>query len=205
MTDANYNKQLVLVNAAIPLVWLSYDAFTGGLGANPIEFFLRATGVLGLIFLLITLSITPLRRLTGRNDLIKVRRSLGLIAFAYVCIHLTTYFVFDRGADLSSMLHDVAERPFITVGMAGFVMLVPLAVTSTNGMIKRLGGKRWQRLHRLTHLIAIAGVVHYYMLVKSDISYPVMFGAVLVLLLLSRAFLTRPGKPKSEVRAVSSQ
>ncbi|MBX3300344.1 MAG: sulfoxide reductase heme-binding subunit YedZ [Acidobacteria bacterium] len=205
MTDANYNKQLVLVNAAIPLVWLGYDAFTGGLGANPIEFFLRATGVLGLIFLLITLSITPLRRLTGRNDLIKVRRSLGLIAFAYVCIHLTTYFVFDRGADLGSMLGDVAERPFITVGMAGFVMLVPLAVTSTNGMIKRLGGKRWQRLHRLIYLIAIAGVVHYYMLVKSDISYPLMFGAVLVLLLLSRAFLTRPGKPKSEARAVSIQ
>jgi Predicted membrane protein len=155
MTDVRFNKTLIWLNALVPLALLGYDAARGQLGANPVEFFLRTTGVLTLLCLLTTLAITPLRKLTGSNQLIKYRRTIALFAFFYGCIHLSTYFVFDRGLSLSGTVADVIERPFVALGMAAFLMMVPLAATSTNAMIKRLGGKRWQRLHRLIYLTGI--------------------------------------------------
>jgi len=189
MSDVNFNKLLIWVNALVPLGLLGYDGVRGQLGANPIEFFLRTTGVLTLTFLLITLSITPLRKLFGMNQLIKYRRLLGLFAFFYGVIHLSTYFIFDRDASVSSMVEDVVKRRFILFGMTALLLMVPLAVTSTNGMIKRLGGKRWQRLHRLVYISGILGVIHFWMIVKSDIFYPAIFGLVLVSLLGYRVYL----------------
>ena len=189
MSDVNFNKLLIWVNALVPLGLLGYDGVRGQLGANPIEFFLRTTGVLTLTFLLITLSITPLRKLFGMNQLIKYRRLLGLFAFFYGVIHLSTYFIFDRDASVSSMVEDVVKRRFILFGMSALLLMVPLAVTSTNGMIKRLGGKRWQRLHRLVYISGLLGVIHFWMIVKSDIFYPAIFGLVLVSLLGYRIYL----------------
>jgi len=189
MSDVNFNKLLIWVNALVPLGLLGYDGVRGQLGANPIEFFLRTTGVLTLTFLLITLSITPLRKLFGMNQLIKYRRLLGLFAFFYGVIHLSTYFIFDRDASVSSTVEDVVKRRFILFGMSALLLMVPLAVTSTNGMIKRLGGKRWQRLHRLVYISGILGVIHFWMIVKSDIFYPATFGLVLVSLLGYRIYL----------------
>ena len=176
--DVAFGKVLISVNALVPLAFLLYDWTQGRLGANPIEFFLRATGVLTLTFLLITLAVTPLRKVTGRNDLVKYRRMIGLFAFFYACLHLVTYSIFDKSLDLPAIVADVIKRPFIAVGMAAFLMLVPLAVTSTNGWVKRLGGKNWGRLHKLSYLIAAFGVIHFWMIVKSDVFYPVLFGLV---------------------------
>lgn len=189
MSDVNFNKLLIWVNALLPLGLLGYDGVRGQLGANPIEFFLRTTGVLTLTFLLITLSITPLRKLLGMNQLIKYRRMLGLFAFFYGTIHLSTYFIFDRAASVAGTFADVAKRPFILFGMTALLLMVPLAATSTNGMIKRLGGKRWQRLHRLVYVSGILGAIHFWMLVKSDIFYPAIFGLVLACLLAYRIYL----------------
>lgn len=183
MQDVKFHKALISVNALIPLAFLGFDAYRGALGANPIEFFLRTTGVLTLVFLLITLATTPLRKVFGWNSLIKFRRMLGLYAFFYAVIHLITYSIFDKSLDVAAIVGDVWQRPFIAVGMAAFSMLVPLAATSTNGMVKRLGGKNWARLHKLSYLIAILGVIHFWMIVKSDIFYPAVFGLVLFVLL----------------------
>ena len=188
MTDVRFNKVLIWINALVPLSLLGYDAFRGQLGANPIEFFIRTTGVLTLVCLLLTLSITPLRKITGNNQLIKYRRTLGLFVFFYGCIHLTTYIVFDRGVSLTGTVADIVQRPFITLGMLAFLLMVPLAVTSTNGMIKRLGGKRWQRLHRLIYISGVLGVIHFWMLVKSDVFYPAVFGLILSILLGYRIY-----------------
>ena len=195
MTEVRFNKVLVWTNALVPILLLGYDAVRGQLGANPIEFFLRTTGVLTLLCLFATLAVTPLRKLTSNNQLIKYRRTLGLFAFFYGCIHLTTYIVFDRGFSFSGTVADVIQRPFIALGMAAFTMMVPLAVTSTNGMIKRLGGKRWQRLHRLIYITGILGVIHFWMIVKSDIFYPALFGLVLALLLGYRIYAKFASKP----------
>ncbi len=183
MQDVKFHKILISINAFIPLAFIAYDAYHGSLGANPIEFFLRTTGVLTLTFLLITLLVTPLRKIFGWNVLIKFRRMLGLYAFFYAVIHLITYSIFDKSLDIASIVGDVWQRPFIAIGMLAFAMLVPLAVTSTNGMVKRLGGKNWARQHKLTYLAAILGVIHFWMIVKSDIFYPAMFGLVLAVLL----------------------
>jgi sulfoxide reductase heme-binding subunit YedZ len=190
LTDVRFNKVLISVNALLPLGLLAIDASRGGLGANPIEFIIRTTGVLTLLFVLITLAVTPVRKLLGWNEAIKLRRMLGLYAFFYACIHLVTYIGFDRGLSLPGTVADVAQRPFIAIGMTAFLTMVPLAVTSTNGMVKRLGGKRWQRLHRLTYLVGILGVVHFWMIVKSDVFYPALFGIALAGLLGYR-LLTR--------------
>jgi sulfoxide reductase heme-binding subunit YedZ len=195
MTDVQFNKILIWLNALVPLALLGYDATRGQLGANPVEFFLRTTGVLTLLGILATLAITPLRKFTGSNQLIKYRRTIGLFAFFYGCIHLSTYLVFDRGLSLSGTVADVIERPFVALGMAAFLMMVPLAVTSTNVMIKRLGGKRWQRLHRLIYLTGVLGVTHFWMIVKSDIFYPAIFGLVLAVLLGYRIFVWLAPKP----------
>lgn len=188
MNDVRFYTFLIVTNAAAPIVLLLIDAFTGRLGANPIEYFLRATGVLALIALLAGLLVTPLRKILGWNGLIKHRRAIGLIAFAYAAIHLVTYSVFDKSLDAGLIAKDVWQRPFIAVGMAAFLMLVPLAATSTNGMIKRLGGKNWARLHKLVYPIAVLGVVHFWMIVKSDLFYPAIFAAVLTLLLGYRLY-----------------
>lgn len=186
MNDIRFYKILILSNALIPLALLAYDGWRGQLGANPIEFFLRTTGVLTLVFLLVTLAVTPLRKMFGWNSLIKYRRMVGLFAFFYGLLHLLTYSVFDRSLSVPAIVGDVAQRPFIAVGMAAFFLLIPLAVTSTNGWVKRIGGKNWARLHRLTYVAAILGVIHFWMIVKSDIFYPAMFGIVLVGLLVYR-------------------
>jgi len=180
-------KALVFAACFIPLGLLVRDGYTGNLGANPIEVVTRSTGTWTLIFLLITLTVTPLRKLSGWNGLIKFRRMLGLFAFFYVCLHFTTYIWLDQFFDFAAIVKDVAKRPFITVGFASFVLLIPLAVTSTGGMVRRLG-KRWQQLHRLIYLVAIGGVVHYWWLVKADLRLPLIYGAILAALLGYRLF-----------------
>ncbi|MCA1624845.1 MAG: sulfoxide reductase heme-binding subunit YedZ [Acidobacteria bacterium] len=196
--DVKFNKVLIFINSLVPLALLLWDAIFGNLGANPIEFFLRTTGVLTLVFLFITLSVTPLRKYFGWNNLIKFRRMLGLYAFFYGCLHLITYSFFDKSLSVSAIASDVWERPFIAVGMFSFFLLIPLAVTSTNQMIKRLGGKNWQRLHRLIYIIAIGGVVHFWMIVKSDITYPFLFALVLAGLLGYRVYAAIE-KPKKKL------
>ena len=188
MNDVKFNKITLFVNALVPLFLLGYDALNGNLGANPIEFFTRTTGVLTLIFLLITLSITPLRKYFGWNELIKFRRMLGLYAFFYGFLHLITYSIFDKSFNIVEIAKDVWQRPFIAVGMLAFFLLIPLAVTSTNAMIKRLGGKNWSKLHKLTYPIAILGVIHFWLIVKSDVFYPFMFALVLAGLLSYRIY-----------------
>jgi sulfoxide reductase heme-binding subunit YedZ len=188
MQDVKFNKFVIFLNSLVPLAMLAWDAVWRQLGANPTEFAIRTTGFLTLIFLLITLSITPLRKLSGRNDLIKYRRMLGLFAFFYGALHLSIYFVADRNLSLISAAGDIVQRPFIAFGMTAFFLMIPLAVTSTNGMIKRLGGKRWQQLHKLTYLCAVGGVIHYYLIVKSDILMPLAFAAVLAALLGYRVY-----------------
>ena len=183
MTDIKFYKLVVFINLFVPLSLLSWDAYLGQLGANPIEFFLRTTGVLTLSYLLITLAITPFRKIFGWSSLIKYRRMIGLYAFFYCCVHLITYSIFGKSLDIGAIASDVWQRPFIAFGMVGLGLMIPLAVTSTNGMIKRLGGKRWQMLHRLTYIIAILGVIHFYLIQKSDFTYPILFGLILVLLL----------------------
>lgn len=201
MNDVRFYKILVATNALIPLALLAFDAWRGRLGANPIEFFLRSTGVLTLVFLIVTLTVTPLRKAFGWNVLIKFRRMLGLFAFLYGTLHLLTYSVFDRSLSMPAIVGDVAQRPFIAVGMAAFFMLLPLAVTSTNGWVKRIGGKNWARLHKLTYVAAILGVIHFWMIVKSDIFYPALFGVVLAGLLVYRLM----PKAKPQVKTLESK
>ena len=180
----------------IPLGRLVWLAFNGGLGANPIEFVTRSTGTWTLVFLLITLSITPIRKLTGQNALLRVRRMLGLFAFFYACLHFTTYIWWDQFFDWVAILKDIKKRPFITVGFACFVLLLPLAATSTNAMMRRLG-RRWQQLHRLVYLIGIGGVVHYWWLVKKDITQPALYALVLALLLGYRLVVWRQARKRA--------
>jgi sulfoxide reductase heme-binding subunit YedZ len=180
----------------IPLVLLLWDLYHKRVGPNPLEFATRTTGMLTLIFLSLTVAITPLRKIFGINSLVKFRRMLGLFAFFYGSLHLLTYVWFDRLFNLVSVGRDVVRRPFILVGMTAFLLMVPLAITSTNKMIKRLGGKRWARLHSLVYLAAIAGVVHFWMLVKSDTRLPLTFAFILLFLLGYRLFVKyAPSQP----------
>ena len=188
MSDTKFNKIMLFINSLVPLALLLWDWFHGKLGANPIEYFLRTTGVLTLVFLFATLSVTPLRKIYGWNQLIKFRRMLGLYAFFYGFVHLITYSIFDKSLSISAIVGDVWQRPFIAVGMAAFFLLIPLAATSTNKMIKRLGGKNWQKLHRLTYFAAIGGVIHFFIIQKSDYFYPVIFGLILAGLLGYRIY-----------------
>jgi sulfoxide reductase heme-binding subunit YedZ len=192
MQDARFQKRLILVNGLVPLALLGTDAWRHQLGANPHEFATRATGILTLLFLVLSLAVTPARKAFGQPWLAKFRRMLGLFGFFYGFLHLLTYVWFTKQFQVGAITADVARRPFITVGMASFLILVPLAATSTNAMIKRLGGRRWVRLHRLAYLAAAGGAVHFYMLVKADTRLPLAFAAVLAVLLayrvLNRAF-----------------
>lgn len=188
-------KSLVFLVCLLPLIRLVYLGFTDGLGANPIEFITRSTGTWTLVGLMITLAVTPLRRLTAYNALIRYRRMLGLFTFFYASLHFTTYIWLDQFFSLTSILKDIYKRPFITVGFAAFVLLIPLAVTSTNAMMRRLG-KRWQLLHRLVYLIGGLGVLHYLWLVKKDLTQPLIYGTVLLVLLSLRLpfFASRLGE-----------
>jgi len=187
VTMLSWLKPAVFFACLIPLGQLAFNGYAGDLGANPIETITRFTGSWALIMLLASLSVTPLRRITGRNELIKFRRMLGLFAFFYAALHFATYMVLDLFFDFSAILKDVLKRPYITVGFTALLLMTPLAMTSTAAMIRRLG-KRWQQLHYLVYVIAILGVVHFYWLVKADISRPVQYGAVLAVLLGYRLF-----------------
>jgi sulfoxide reductase heme-binding subunit YedZ len=175
-------KPVVFLLCLIPFAQLAFNAYTGDLGANPIETITRFTGSWALIILIASLAVTPLRRITGKNELIKFRRMLGLFAFFYAALHFATYMVLDLYFDFPAIVKDVLKRPYITVGFTAFVLMIPLAATSTAGIIRRLG-KRWQQLHYLVYVSAILGVVHFYWLVKADISRPAQYGAALALLL----------------------
>jgi sulfoxide reductase heme-binding subunit YedZ len=164
-------------------------AVRGTLGANPLEAVTHGTGDWALRFLLLTVAVTPLRTLTGWNPLVRFRRMLGLFAFFYASLHLLTYVWFDKFFDWREVLKDIPKRPFITAGVAVFLLLLPLALTSTTGMIRRLGGRRWQALHRLVYLAALGGVVHYWWLVKADVSAPRRYGLALAALLATRAWI----------------
>ena len=198
LRDAKFQKDLIWGNAALPAILILYYCTRGRLGVNPVEFVTRSTGVLALLFLVLTLLVTPLRKTLKWNWLAQHRRMLGLYSFFYASAHLLTYVSFDRGFKLLSIPGDVWKRPFIALGMLSFFLMVPLAATSTNAMIKRRGGKNWTKLHRLTYICAVAGAVHYYLIVKSDISYPAIFGCVIVLLLGYRVYAAF-GKAKTKV------
>jgi len=196
-------KSVVFLIALSPACLLTYAAFTEDLGANPIEAITWETGVWTLRFVAATLAITPLRRLTGWNWLIKFRRMLGLFAFFYGTLHFFTWSWLDQFFDWNGMVKDVLKRPYITVGFTAFVLMIPLALTSTTGWIRRLGGKRWNRLHQLIYVTAILGVIHYYWLVKADTQRPIRYGVIIGILLLARLVYTLRPKP-APARAVAA-
>ncbi|GGC80671.1 sulfite oxidase heme-binding subunit YedZ [Undibacterium terreum] len=189
-------KSILFVLALLPFVRLVAFVFLDRLGANPVEFITRNTGDWTLYFLCITLGVTPLRKLSKWNWLIKLRRMIGLYAFFYATLHFTTFLWFDHFFDVAEMWKDVVKRPFITVGFIAFVLLIPLAVTSTNGMVKRLGGKRWLWIHRLVYLIAPLGILHYFWMKagKHDFAQPFLFGAIVAALLALRLVWRWQGK-----------
>jgi sulfoxide reductase heme-binding subunit YedZ len=184
--SSRWSKAFVFLLCTLPAARIAWRFYQGNVTANPVEFLQHSTGDWTLRFLLITLAVTPLRKLLNLPDLIRFRRMLGLFAFFYVCLHFLTYIGPDQAFDLGGMWKDVEKRRFITVGFLGFVLLIPLALTSSKGWIRRLGGKRWQALHRSIYVIALCGVIHYYWLVKSDHRLPLLYGAILAALLLYR-------------------
>ena len=187
MTTLGILRRVIFAAALVPAAALVYGAFTDNLTANPIEYITHTTGKTALTFLIITLTVTPLRRLTGRNEIIRLRRMLGLFAFFYACLHLSTWVVLDWFFDVASMVTDVLDRPFITLGMTTFLLLLPLAITSTASMIRRLG-KRWQQLHRLVYVAAITAIVHFWWVVKADFREPRLWALALSVLLGFRAW-----------------
>jgi sulfoxide reductase heme-binding subunit YedZ len=193
-----YFKPVIFLACLAPLASLAWRGFHDELGANPIEAITHSTGTCTLVFLLVTLSVTPLRKLTRQYWLINLRRMFGLFAFFYGCLHLTTYVWLDKFFDVHQMLADIAKRRFITAGLAGFVLMIPLALTSTKGWIRRLGGKRWQALHRLIYLSAAAGVIHYIWLVKADLRSPLRYAFVLLVLLGYRIVASIVSRTKAE-------
>jgi methionine sulfoxide reductase heme-binding subunit len=194
-------KIAIFLAALIPLARLAWRAFHDGLGANPIEVITHTTGDWTLILILITLSITPLRRITRQYWLIGVRRMIGLFAFFYGTLHFLTYIWLDKFFDIHEMLKDIVKRPFITIGFSAFILMMPLALTSNAWSIRRLGGKNWLRLHRLIYLTAILGVVHYAWLVKADLRKPIEYGVILSLLLLYRVGVWVSGKRQQRTAA----
>ena len=200
MNDIRFRKLLLFINALVPLTLMLWDVYHKRVGANPLEFVTRTTGMLTLVFLMLTLAVTPVRTIIRLNWLVKFRRMLGLFAFFYGFLHLLTYIWFDRFFNLRSIPGDVVSRPFIAFGMTAFFLMLPLAITSTNKMIKRLGGKRWSKLHALIYGAGIAGALHFWLFVKSDTRLPLTFGFILLLLLGHRLFVKfcPPGNPVSE-------
>lgn len=197
-----YIKPVVFLLCLLPLAMLVWDGVHDALGANPVEKITHRTGDWSLRFLLITLAVTPLRKVFGWKFLMRYRRMFGLFAFFYVCLHFATYLVFDHFFDFSEIAKDIVKRPYITVGFSAFVLLIPLAVTSTSKMKKRLG-KSWQRLHQLVYVIAVCGILHYLWLVKADLLQPLLHAAILILLLAVRVWFQR--KPHHPVAAEHSE
>jgi sulfoxide reductase heme-binding subunit YedZ len=196
LLTSKWTKVVVFLVCLVPLGDLIYRGFNARLTANPVEFVQHFTGDWTLRFLLFTLAISPLRKLLNLPDLIRFRRMLGLFAFFYVCLHFLTYIGPDQSFNLAGMWKDVEKRRYITVGFLGFILLIPLAITSTKAWIRRLGGRRWQTLHRAIYITGICGVIHYYWLVKSDVRKPLMYAAILAVLLLWRLgtwFLNQKG------------
>jgi sulfoxide reductase heme-binding subunit YedZ len=183
---SKWTKAVLFFTCLMPFAFLLWRALHANLGANPVEFVQHATGDWTLRFLLFTLTITPLRKLLNLPDLIRFRRMLGLFAFFYVCLHFLTYIGPDQSFNLGGMWKDVHKRRYITVGFTAFVLLIPLALTSTAGWIRRLGGRRWQMLHRAIYVSAVCGVIHYYWLVKSDVRKPLFYAAIVAILLVWR-------------------
>lgn len=202
MTTLSFQRWLVILNGLVPCALLLLDAISGQLGANSISIALHLTGLLSLVFLLLSLLMTPLKKLTGWGGWIAFRRTLGLYGFFYAVGHFVIYVVYDRAGSLPSALSEIASRRFLQIGAVALLLMVPLAVTSTNEMIRRVGSARWKKLHRLAYVATILGVVHYYMLVKSDIRQPLAFGAVLGVLLGSRAWPASRGKAVARSTAV---
>ena len=198
-------KPPVFLVCLAPLANLVWKGFHDLLGANPVQVIEHSTGTWALVGLCVTLRITPLRKLTHQNWLIRFRRMFGLFAFFYGCLHLTTYIWLDENFDFAGMIPDVYKRPFITAGFTAFVLMVPLAITSTSGMIRRLGGKRWQLLHRLIYISAIAGAIHYYWLVKSNETVPLRFAAVVTILLGYRIVVYALERRRSAPRIATKQ
>ncbi len=205
-SDLRFTKFLVLVNAGVPGVLLAWDAWHHQLGANPVNFAILTTGMLALVFLILTMLVTPLRKITGWNWLIFSRRTFGLYAFFYASLHFLIFFSLDRSFSLSGTLTEMVKRKYLIIGSIGLLMMVPLAVTSTNAMIKRLGAKRWHMLHRLAYVAAICGVIHYYMQVKADVRQPLAFAGALSILLGYRvvtakknALLAQPAMPGRKI------
>jgi sulfoxide reductase heme-binding subunit YedZ len=193
-------KPLIVVLGLLPLVWLTFAVLTGRTSANPAEDIILTTGIWSLRFLLASLAITPLRRLTGWNVLIQYRRMLGLFAFFYACLHLSGYLAFDRFFAFDEVVADIAKRPFITAGMVAFALMVPLAITSTRGWIRSLG-RRWQLLHRLVYVSAIAAVIHYLWKVKADSTLPLRYALLLGVLLGLRLWWLRRRLPRPAAAA----
>ncbi len=181
-------KVVIFTVCLMPLAWLSWGLWQDTLGANPVETLIRSLGRWALKFLLITLAITPLRRLTGIGALQRIRRMLGLFCFFYALLHWSTYLWLDQSLDWIAIAKDIIKRPFITMGMLAFTMLLPLAITSTNGMMRRMGGKNWQALHRAVYAIGICVVLHFWWMVKLDTTWPKIYAAVLALLLGVRLY-----------------
>jgi len=181
--DIRFAKLLVLVCGSVPLALLIWDQAHNRLGANPQNFIILTTGMMTLIFLMLTMAVTPARKIPGLNWVIQLRRTFGLCAFFYGCLHFLCFYSLDRGFSISSTLHEIVARKYIWFGLTALLVMVPLALTSTNAMIKWLGGKRWRALHRLAYVAAVAGVIHYYMQVKADVRLPLVFAAALTVLL----------------------
>jgi len=189
--SSRWAKVVLFVLCLLPAVLLAWRGFHDELGANPLERITHATGDWTIRFLLVTLSVTPFRKLFNQPKLARFRRMLGLFAFFYGCLHLMTWVWFDKFFDWHEMLKDVVKRRFITVGMTALVLMIPLAITSTSGWVRRLGFVRWQKLHRLIYFSALLGVIHYYWLVKSDVRLPLMYGAILAVLMAYRVMIWR--------------
>lgn len=203
-SNVRFAKLAILLNGGLPLFLAGWDFLAGRLGANPLEFIIRMTGLMTIICLTLTLAVTPVRKLFDQSWLIRVRRMIGLCAFWYAAVHLSCYIWFDKSFDVKAVAIDVFRRPFIFFGMLGFLVMVPLAVTSTNRMIKRLGGQRWNKLHKLTYVAALAGAIHFYLFAKADTTIPTIFAGAICVLLIYRWFaaqqvtkldLSSTGKP----------
>jgi sulfoxide reductase heme-binding subunit YedZ len=192
-------KILVYIVGFIPAVWLFYAGITDQLGADPMRYLEQALGLWALRFLIATLAITPLRQLLNIN-LLRYRRAIGLLAFYYAALHLTTYLVLDQGLDMSAIVADIIKRPYITIGMATFVLLVPLAVTSNNASIRRMGGQAWARLHKLVYAAAVGAVLHYILVVKSWPTEPLVYAAIVAVLLGYRLVRSMVKKPSPRRR-----
>ncbi|MEO7272406.1 MAG: ferric reductase-like transmembrane domain-containing protein [Vicinamibacterales bacterium] len=204
VVDTRFAKRLVIVNGLVPAALLVWDAYRHQLGVNTVNFAIRTTGLIGLVFLTLSLVVTPLRAVTGWNRLIAIRRNLGVLAFLYLASHFAIFFLFDRDRSVTSTLTEIGMRRYLWFGTAALVLMIPLAATSTDGMITRLGPKQWKRLHRLAYPIAIGAVVHYYLLVKADVRQPLAFAAVVTLLLAWRLVAHYVGL-RAEVRTARTR